>query len=363
MPATRPPFRYLAIAIAIAILGTAGCGRQEQAAVKPPGILISTTEVGTDAVETVEPSVGQIESLVEPQVSAEVAGRVTSVKVEVGDAVAKDAVLAEIDSADYRLRQGSAQAEIGRLKALIEQQERLVARYETLAKGDFFAKNALDDAQAQLQALRSQLDAAQAQSGEASRNVARARVLAPVAGGVSARLVNVGDYVVVGAPLVRLSTDRLLRVSLPYPEALAGVLKVGQPVRLRSPAAPDTVIEATITEIRPTVGEQNRALLVLVDLPNPGGWKAGASVDGEVILGRREQALSVPETAVVLRPAGPTVYVIDGDKARAVVVEPGVYRDGKVEIRSGLDAGARVAVDGAGFLSDGAAVRVQEGGA
>jgi multidrug efflux pump subunit AcrA (membrane-fusion protein) len=162
MPVTCPPIRCLAIAIAI--LGAAACGKHEQAAVKPPGILISTTEVGTEAVETLETSVGQIESLVEPLVAAEVAGRVTSVKVEVGDAVRKGAVLAEIDAEDYRLRQGQAQAESGRLAALIDQQERLVARYETLAKSDFFARNALDDAQAQLKALRSQQAAAQAQS-------------------------------------------------------------------------------------------------------------------------------------------------------------------------------------------------------
>lgn len=82
-----------------------------------------------------------------------------------------------------------------------------------------------------------------------------------------------------------------------------------------------------------------------------------------MILDRRQQALTVPETAVVLRPAGPTVYVIEGEKAQAAVVRPGVYRDGRVEILSGLDAGAEVAVDGAGFLSDGATVRVQDDGA
>lgn len=361
MSALRPLLR--SVSVVLVLVGAAACGQQEQAAVRPPGILITTAAVATASVETIESSVGQIESLVEPEVAAEVAGRVLSLPVEVGDTVRKGQLLAEIDAEDYRLRQGRTQAEISRLAALISQQERLVERYETLAKSDFFARNALDDAQAQLKALRSQLTAADAQSAEASRNLARAGVLAPVDGKVSARMANVGDYLGVGAPIVRLSTDRLLRVTLPYPEALAEALKVGLPVRLRSPAAPETVVEATITEIRPTVGEQNRALLTLIDLPNPGGWKAGASVDGEVILGRREQALSVPETAVVLRPAGPTVYVIDGDKARAAVVEPGVYRDGKVEIRSGLDAGARVAVDGAGFLSDGAAVRVQEGGA
>jgi RND family efflux transporter MFP subunit len=362
MPVSRP-FIRTAPAVVVLALVLAACGKPEQAAVKPPAILVTTTQVGMAPVETLETSVGQVESLVEPVVAAEVAGRVTRVNVEVGDEVRKGQTLIELASEDYRLRQDSAQAEIGRLAALIAQQERLVARYETLAKSDFFARNALDDARAQLAALRSQRTAAQAQSSEASRNLARGRVTAPIDGAVSARMANVGDYVAVGAPIVRLSTDRLLRVTLPYPEALSDVLRPGLPVRLRSPAAPDSVVEAAISEIRPTVGQENRALLVLIDLPNPGGWKAGASVDGEVILGRREQALTVPETAVVLRPAGPTVYVIEGDTARAVTVEPGVYRDGTVEILSGLQAGARVAVDGAGFLTDGASVRVQEAGA
>ena len=256
MSALRPLLR--SVSVVLVLVGAAACGQQEQAAVRPPGILITTAEVATASVETIESSVGQIESLVEPEVAAEVAGRVLSLPVEVGDTVRKGQLLAEIDAEDYRLRQGRTQAEISRLAALISQQERLVERYETLAKSDFFARNALDDAQAQLKALRSQLTAADAQSAEASRNLARAGVLAPVDGKVSARMANVGDYLGVGAPIVRLSTDRLLRVTLPYPEALAEVLKVGLPVRLRSPAAPETVIEATITEIRPTVGEQNR---------------------------------------------------------------------------------------------------------
>lgn len=362
MPAFRPLARPVP-AVVLLVLALASCGQQEQAAVRPPGILVTTARVDTAPVETLERSVGQVESLVEPVVAAEVAGRVLTVNVEVGDTVRAGQPLVVLDSEDYRLRRGAAQAEIGRLEALIAQQERLVARYETLAESDFFARNALDDAQAQLEALRSQRAAARTRLAEAKRNLARGRVLAPIGGAVSARMVNVGDYVAVGAPIVRLSTNRLLRVTLPYPESLADVLRPGLPVRLRSPTVPDTVVEATVSEIRPTVGVSNRALLVLVDLPNPGGWKPGASVDGEVILDRRPQALTVPETAVVLRPAGPTVYVIEGDKARAAVVRPGVHRDGRVEILSGLEAGAQVAVDGAGFLSDGAAVRVQEDGA
>ncbi len=359
MPALRP-FLATAVAVLLCVSTLAACGKKEQPLAKPPVILITATVVGTSAMETLEVSVGQIESMDEPVLAAEVAGRVLAVKVEVGASVRKGQPLVELDSQDYRLRQDSAQAEIGRLAALIEQQKRLVGRYETLAKNDFFAKNAVEDARAQLSALQSQRTAAVARDAEARHNLRRVSIAAPLDAAVAARMVDVGDYVAVGMPVVRLSTDQMLRVTLPYPESLAEVLRPGQPVRLRSPSAPELVVDARITDIRPTVGMTNRALQVLVDLPNPGGWKPGSSIDGEVILGRREQAVVLPETAVVLRPSGSTVYVIEADKARAVTVQTGIYHDGKVEILSGLSAGATVALDGAGFLSDGAPVRVQE---
>jgi multidrug efflux pump subunit AcrA (membrane-fusion protein) len=62
---------------------------------------------------------------------------------------------------------------------------------------------------------------------------------------------------------------------------------------------------------------------------------------------------------VVRRPAGTVVYVIEEGRAVQRVVETGLQRDGVVEILSGLKAGERVAVDGAGFLTDGAAVEVK----
>lgn len=62
---------------------------------------------------------------------------------------------------------------------------------------------------------------------------------------------------------------------------------------------------------------------------------------------------------MVLRPAGKVVYVIEGGKAMQRVVNAGVKRDGWVEILSGLKRGETVALDGAGFLTDNAAVNVQ----
>ena len=103
----------------------------------------------------------------------------------------------------------------------------------------------------------------------------------------------------------------------------------------------------------------DRAIDVQVRLDNDGGLRAGGTVNGAIVTGRKPAAVVVPEQSVVLRPAGKVVYVIADGKARQRIVEPGVKQGGRIEIVKGLAAGELVAEDGAGFLSDGAAVTVK----
>jgi hypothetical protein len=112
--------------------------------------------------------------------------------------------------------------------------------------------------------------------------------------------------------------------------------------------------------VRQLVGSTNRAFDVVVEVKNPGGWKPGASVNGAVVIEEHEQAVAVPEVSVVLRPAGKVVYVIENGKAVQHIVTTGVTQNGLVEILQGLKAGEKIAVDGAGFLTDQAAVAVKE---
>ena len=136
-------------------------------------------------------------------------------------------------------------------------------------------------------------------------------------------------------------------------------IKVGQMVRLSTPTAPDASVTGKIEQVRPMVGGSSRAFDAIVAVKNPGGWKPGASVNGAVMLEEHAQAVAVPEVSVVLRPAGKVVYVIENGKAVQRIVTTGVRQDGLVEILSGVSAGETVAVDGAGFLTDKAAVAVQ----
>ena len=105
------------------------------------------------------------------------------------------------------------------------------------------------------------------------------------------------------------------------------------------------------------VGATSNAIEAIVPFQYPGTWMPGASVRGRVVVARRERSVVVPEISVVQRPAGEVVYTIENDTAREHVVRTGVRRDGWIEILEGLEAGAKLATDGAGFLTDGAVVR------
>lgn len=329
------------------------------AAQEPRRIPVTVVTATVETIERWEPAVGGLEALTAPVVAAEVAGRIVAVQAEVGDAVEAGQPLAQIDEEDYRLAVDAAEAEIRRLEALVRARRLQVERLRSLVRARSASQSDLDDAQAELDALHAQLAGARVKGQRARRDLRRTRVASPVAGRVDERRVSVGDYVQRGTPLFAVTQMERLRARLPYPESLGAVLRLGLPVRLESPMAPGRVVEARISGLRPRVRPGNRAIEVLVDVDNPGGWEPGASVSGRVRVLRREAAVVIPEHALVRRPAGEVVYVIHGDRVRQRVVVPGLRLPGRVEIREGLEAGTRIAADGAGFLTDGAPVEIQ----
>ncbi len=356
--------RYTLITLAAAAAVTLGaCSKSNDAAPAASGprpTLITVTQAETRLMQRVEHSIGQVQSKSAPRVAAEVDGRVVAVAVEVGQHVAQGDVLARLDDKDFRLNHDAAQADTRRLDALIGSQGRQVERLRDMVKNNFTTESVLEDAAAQLEALREQLKAAQARLAVAQRNLERAVVRAPVGGQVEQRNVDVGDYVKVGTPVFQLATRDLLRVRIPFPEAIAAHLRTGLMVELISPTAPDTVIKSPVTEILPMIGSSSRAVMLVTEVHNPGDWQPGSSINAYLILEEFPAAVTVPETSVVRRPAGEVVYVIKDGKAEQRIVSTGIRRGGVIQIINGVTADETVALDGASYLTDKAPVSVQE---
>ena len=309
-------------------------------------------------LEVWEASVGQLEPKVAPLIAAEVAGRLTAVNADVGDHIKQGQLLAEIDAEDFVLARNMAKADIDRLQSLIRAQQLKVTRYRELVKKKSANQSVLDDAEAQLGALRAELTSAQVRLQQAQRDISKTQITSPIDGRVDDTQVSKGGYVKVGSPLMRLGNLQWLKARLPYPETLLTKLNAGLPVRLTSPSAPDVTVETTVSEVRPSITFGSRSAQVIVNVENPGPWEPGATVTGEVRIDLHKNAVLLPEISVVHRPAGTVVYVLDEDKVRQRVVTTGLRREGLVEILSGLTTGERVVAIGAGFLTDGAQIEV-----
>lgn len=349
---------YLAGLVALAVL--AGCGPDEPAA--DSGVRGSTPvtaePVQQRPVEVLERSVARLEAPGTPAVAAETTGRVVAIHADAGATVETGEVLAELDDEVQRNNLRAAAANAERLEVLLENQQRTVVRIEDLVQRNLGAESALDDAVAQRAALKAQLDEARARQADAARSLQQTRVRSPVAGMVQTRRISVGDFVTIGQPLFDIVAAKRLRAIAPYPETSADALQVGQTAYVAPVRAPGQRITAKVTELRPGIGPLSRSVDAIIEFDNPDHWRPGGSVTVEIVVDAREDSLTVPAESVVRRPAGTVVYVVEDGTARQRAVATGVQSNDWIEILDGLQPGERVIRSGAGFMTDGAAVKV-----
>lgn len=350
---------FFTVALAAGMLAALGaCDKDAPKSKTRPAPIISVVTTQSQNFTQAEESVGTVDPQSAPMIAAEVAGEVLRVYVDVGDAVRRGQKLADIDAQDYRLAREAATAEVRRFEALAANQSRLTRRYRELTRQNFMSPVALEESEAQLAAMQQQLNAARIQLQQADRNLAKAAVTSPAAGRIEQRLVSAGDFVTIGKPLFQLAgAQKSARVILPFPETVAARIRIGQKVLLAAPGESGAHLTARISEIRPMVGDTH-SVEAIAEASSASPWRAGASINGKVVLSERV-AVAVPETSIVLRPAGEVVYVIEQGKAKQRVVKTGAREAGRVEIVAGLREGETIAVDGAAFLTDGAAVTVQ----
>jgi membrane fusion protein, multidrug efflux system len=320
---------------------------------------VTVSKAQSRPIENSQQTIGTLEGLINPTIAAEVAARVINVAVNIGQEVKQGQLIATLDATDFSMQRNEAQAEVERIQALLENQIKTVARNQALVNKNFISQNAVDNDIAQQNVLKRQLDAAKARVGSVNHSSSKSRIVAPVSGIIEKKLVDTGDYVRVGDPIVQIVSKQRLRAHLPFPEYIGAQLKPGLKVRLSTPTSPNT-IETEIKELKAVITEGNRTIDAIADINNAPGWQPGASVTGVVILDELPAAMMVPEQSVVLRPAGEVVYVVRNKLAHQVIVKTGLRQNGLIEVVSGLKANELVVVDGAGFLTDNAPVKISK---
>lgn len=341
-----------------------GCGGKDKntdaaksADKSPKPTLVTVTQIRNTSIEITESAVGSIEGLIDPTIAAEVAARVIKVHVSPGQRVKKGELVATLDATDFSLQRNEAQAEVARIEALLNNQSKIVARSQALVNKNFISQNAVDSDIAQQNVLKEQLAGAKARVDSIRHMGSKTHIYAPTDGVVEKKIVDTGEFVKVGDPLLQIVSNKKLRAHIPFPERLSNQLKQGMKVRLSTPTS-DKIVETQIRELKLMITESNRSVDVIADIIDESDWQPGASVTGTVVLGQRSAALMVPEQSIVLRPAGEVAYLVKGNMVQQAIVKTGQRQHGMVEVLQGLQENDTIVVDGAGFLTDQAPIKI-----
>lgn len=344
----------LLLAATLPLLGACNAGTSAEAVISVQKATPVTTTLPIEReIDYVLFALGSVESLNSPTIAAETAGRITRVQVEVGNRVATGQQLASIDASLHKIQSAEAEAEFLRQSVQMENQRKEVARLEQLARSQSVSQNQLEDEQDQLRVMQAQREVARKRWEHAQHMESMTQILAPHNGSIAHRHVALGDYVSPGQPLFDLVTVDRLRARLAFPEQDASSIAIGQEVQLRSPAAPDALALGEVTQINPRINAVNRAVEVLVEFDNPGGWYPGSSVDATLVVERKAAALTVPRLSVVTRDGKAVVFVSSNNAAVAREVTLGWQEPEWVEVTRGIAREDRIVVEGAAQLSNG----------
>jgi membrane fusion protein (multidrug efflux system) len=185
------------------------------------------------------------------------------------------------------------------------------------------------------------------------------RITAPVDGVVTARHVEVGNLAAPRSPLLEMAAGSGLLLRLPVSELDVVKLAPGDRVEVRVDAMPQLVLAGRIARIFPAAESASRQVTVEVALTNvPPGVRPGFLARAALVLERRENALLIPEAAVLRGAEVPFfVWVVEQDRVTVRPVRVAARLSGRALVEAGLQPGDEVVVEGFGRVRDGAVIQ------
>ena len=346
---------------------------------RPRPIAVEAERIAAGPVEDVvtNSEAGTVRSRATARLGAERAGRVARILRREGSAVRRGTVLLQLDSTTAERSLEAAQRDHDALLAAREAThsamilaEQDFERVRALRDQKVVSQSQMDEASYRLDSARAEWRAAEARVQSARSAVGLARdelshlqVRAPFDGTITRRLVEIGESVVPGQPVLEIMDLERLYVSAPIDERDGGRLRPGLPTRVTIDTYPGELWEGRLARVAPMVEEikeQDRTIEVEVDLPLVEGKprpRPGMTADVALVLDRRDPVLRVPSTAVT---DGRKVLVVERGRAVARDVATGIRNWQWTEVTSGLRPGETVvtSLDRAG-LKSGAAVVVK----
>ncbi|MFN3207937.1 MAG: efflux RND transporter periplasmic adaptor subunit [Roseovarius sp.] len=308
-------------------------------------VTIETAKAEIQRVYQTVEAVGTSRAATSVEIVPEADGRIVELSITPGQRVEEGTVLVRLDDAIER-------ADLAEAEARLTERRQALERVQQLRNTNAVSQASLEEAVARLAEADAQLD-------RARRRLADRTILAPFSGVLGLAEVDRGARVTSGDMITRL--DDLSKVELEFslPETLFAKVRRGMPVEARSVAFEDRTFDGEIDTVDSRIDPVSRAFRVRAVIPNRDGTLPAGMFMSLTLTLSEDDALVVPEEAIVFQAAETYVFTIADGTAVRQSVKTGQRRDGRVAVLAGLKEGQEVAIRGLGRLRDGAEVSVK----
>ena len=379
------------------------------AAATPQAIDVTTAPAVVRNLPRYVEATGSLAADEQTDVAPTVGGRVVSVSVDLGSFVQKGQVIAQLDSADAKLKLDQAQAALQQAESSVQQAEARIAlapgqkfdpnrvaevqsakaaydlaekqlqRFEKLIESGDVSRSGYDQQKAQRDQLREQYQAALTQANQSYAAVLTARAAAeaakvqveqaqkgvrdvviysPISGYISDRPADVGEYLSTSSKVATVVRTNPLRVRIDIPEQAISTVHGGQGVSVSVSTYPDRSFAGRVARVSPNVSQQSRTLTVEAEVENAENLlKPGQFATIRVLLPQTDPATLVPAAAVKTDGTTARVFVVKDGVARERLIATGQTDSGLVEIKGNVAEGELVATSNVDQLADGVPVR------
>jgi RND family efflux transporter MFP subunit len=284
---------------------------------------------------------------------------------DIGARVTKGELLAEIDTPEIDQQLSQAQAARQQASASLELAKTSYERWVGLRKKDAVSAQELDERHSAYDQGVANLSASEANVKRLQELEGFKRVVAPFAGIVTHRNVEVGDLIDAGnggaaREMFTLSQTDPLRLYVFVPQSYMTQIKVGETVNVTLSELPGKTFAATIARTSGAIDVATRTLQVELSLPNKDGTLLPGSYVEVALPGSKVQSFIVPSNALLFRAEGPRMAVVGADNhVHLAPVTIGRELGQSLEITSGVDAHDAIIINPPDSINDGDVVTVQ----
>ena len=354
-----PHFRLFIVTSVVALgLMVSACGGEKEKAAPVQSQSVTAATVTAVNLPRVVNASGSVSAWEEVPVGAETGGlTAVNLYVDEGSYVRQGQPLVQMNDVLLRAQLRQQQATVQTAQANQARDDAALSRSQQLKEKGFLSQASLDTALANQRASAANVASALASLSETQTRLNQATIRAPVSGLIISRSVTKGQIITAGSELFRMVRDGRLELDAQVPETELPLVRAGQGAVITSQQS-NGPVTGRVRIVTPQVDPQTRLGIARVAL-NPGsGLRPGMFARADIDVGSAP-AMTIPAASVIFREGKPGVYLIaPNNTVRFTPVVTGDRTGQTVVIVSGLQSGARVVVQGAGFLGDGDHVTV-----